>query len=217
MTDRREARAAGLPEPGFEGLRSRFDEAFARAEFPDAVTRTEYARRSDDALRRFYEREQATPGEVVAVEQGFLLALDAGPGREPVRIGGYIDRIDRLPDGSLNLVDYKTGRSKSQAEVDEDEQLSLYALAMREGAVRDPVTKEPLGAAARLSLYFTEEALELSTTRTDEQLDAVREGVLALAGRIRSGDFAATPGYFACQWCDYRRICPSRYREEALV
>ncbi len=217
VTDRREARAAGLPEPGLDALRTRFEEAFSRAEFPDVITRAEYAHRSEDALRRFYDRELGTLGEVVAVEQGFLFGLDAGAGQEPVRISGYIDRIDRLPGGSLDVVDYKTGRSKAQADVDADEQLSLYALAMREGAVRDPATNEPLGTPSRLSLYFTEEALEVSTTRTDAQLDAVRDGVIALARRIRSGDFAATPGFFTCQWCDYRRICPSRYREEALV
>lgn len=128
-----------------------------------------------------------------------------------------IDRIDRLPDGSIALVNYKTGRSKDQAAVDGDEQLSLYALALREGAVRDPATGKPLPAPARLSLYFTEEALERTTVRDDAALDAARDELLATARRIRSGDFAATPGWMTCRWCDFRRLCPGRYREEELV
>jgi RecB family exonuclease len=50
----------------------------------------------------------------------------------------------------------------------------------------------------------------MSTTRTDEQLDAAREELLALAAQVRSGDFHATPSQDACHWCDYRAICPSR-------
>jgi hypothetical protein len=50
----------------------------------------------------------------------------------------------------------------------------------------------------------------MSTTRTDEQLDAARSDLLARAARIRSGDFAATPSSNACQRCDFAAMCPSR-------
>ena len=60
-----------------------------------------------------------------------------------------IDRIDRHPDGTIEITDYKTGRSKNQEDVDRDDQLSAYALAMASGAVFDPETKEPLPAASQ--------------------------------------------------------------------
>jgi len=50
----------------------------------------------------------------------------------------------------------------------------------------------------------------MSTTRTDDQLDAARDELLALAAQVRSGDFHATPSSRTCGWCDYRAICPSR-------
>jgi len=49
----------------------------------------------------------------------------------------------------------------------------------------------------------------MSTARTDEQLDAARDDLLALAAVIRSGDFWATPSHDACRRCDSREICPS--------
>jgi hypothetical protein len=61
-----------------------------------------------------------------------------------------------------------------------------------------------------VTLYFTESATRLSTTRTDEQLDAARSDILARTARIRSGDFAATPSSNACQRCDFAAMCPSR-------
>ena len=109
-------------------------------------------------------------------------------------------------------IDYKTGRSKSQKRVDTDDQLSTYALAMARGAVTDEVTGAPLPAASKLTLYFTESDMAVSTTRTPEQLAAHAATLTSLAMSLRSGDFTAMPSYLACAWCDFSRVCPSRYQ-----
>ena len=116
-------------------------------------------------------------------------------------IRGSIDRIDRLPSGGIEVIDYKTGKVSSQKGVDESLQLSIYALACRDAL--------GLGTPERVTLYFTESATRLSTTRSDEQLDAARQDIRMRVGRMRSGDFAATPGD-ACRWCAYRAMCPER-------
>jgi DNA helicase-2/ATP-dependent DNA helicase PcrA len=210
---RREARAAGLPDPGFEALASAFEGTFKPEAFPDTEAAQHYRDRSGPALRRFFDRELASASEALLFEARFLLELDPGDGSEPVRVLGFIDRIDRLPDGSIEVIDYKTGKSKSQRDVDDDEQLSMYALALREGAVLDPATGQPLPAPSKLTLYFTESDLALSTVRTHEQLIDFRARTLDVARRIRSGDFAANPDYRRCSWCDWRRLCPSRWGE----
>ena len=45
---------------------------------------------------------------------------------------GRIDQINPLPDHSVELVDYKTGRPPSQKDADKSLQLSVYALAARD-------------------------------------------------------------------------------------
>jgi DNA helicase-2/ATP-dependent DNA helicase PcrA len=210
---RREARAAGLPDPGFEALEAGFAKVFEPTAFPDTQAAENYRDRSGPTLRRFYERELASPSEELLFEVRFTLELDPGDTSEPIRVAGVIDRIDRLPDGSIEVIDYKTGGSKSQRDVDQDEQLSMYALALREGAVTDPATGKPLPLPSRLTLYFAESDLALSTARTDEQLDAFRTHVVDVAGRIRSGNFTANPDYRRCSYCDWRRVCPSRWGE----
>jgi RecB family exonuclease len=118
-----------------------------------------------------------------------------------VVIHGSIDRIDRLPGGGIEVIDYKTGRVSSQKGVDESLQLSIYALACRDAL--------GLGTPERVTLYFTESATRLSTTRSDEQLDAARDDVLMRVARMRQGEFTATPGD-VCRWCAYRAMCPER-------
>ena len=68
----------------------------------------------------------------------------AGPTR-PVRVKGRADRIDRAPDGSLIIVDFKTGATvPSRAAVEQHAQLAVYQLALSLGAGQ-PVS----GAAGR--------------------------------------------------------------------
>jgi putative RecB family exonuclease len=109
-------------------------------------------------------------------------------------LSGSIDRIDRLPSGRVEVIDYKTGRISSQKDVTESLQLSM-----------------DLGTPERVTLYFTESATRMSTTRTDEELDAARDDLRARAAHIRRGAFTATPGE-ACRYCDFARLCPSRAR-----
>ena len=40
--------------------------------------------------------------------------------------------MDRHPDGSYELIDYKTGKAKTEAELREDVQLSVYQMGARE-------------------------------------------------------------------------------------
>ena len=215
---RREAAAQGVPVPGYEALKQAFDAAWQPRNFADAQAAEHYSRRAEPALRRFYDREVANLAEAVAFEAGFTLEMAAEAADEPpVLLYGIIDRIDRHPDGSIEITDYKTGKPKNQKDVDEDEQLSAYALAMSQGAVMDPNTKKPLPAATKLTLYFTEIDQAMSTTRTPEQLDAFRRTVLEKARRIRGGDFTATPDMWRCGRCEYRLICPSRYGADRAI
>ncbi|CAN5794354.1 hypothetical protein BH24CHL6_BH24CHL6_13530 [soil metagenome] len=214
---RQEAAAANQPAPGFEVLRQHFEEVWQPRAYQDEVSSQHYRERSEPALRRFYDRELASLSDAVAVEVGFVFEIADPEGGPPLRMAGYIDRVDRAPDGSIEVIDYKTGRGKSQAQVDDDDQLSVYALALKLGAVLDPATGEALPAASRLALYFTESDEEVSTTRSDEQLDAFVQGLLATMRRIRAGDFAATPSQKVCGWCDFARICPSRWGSERVI
>ena len=201
--ERRERAARGEPPPTREDLEAAF-----RAQLdPDRLRRQGHrgglpaARR--DPPRQLLDRRGQQP--VRGALRGARLRADPGArttARPPVVITGQIDRIDRLPSGGIEVLDYKTGRAWGQKAVDESLQLSIYALACRDAL--------GLGTPERVTLYFTESALRLSTTRTDEQLDLARADVLARVSRMRAGEFAATPSAEACRYCDWRAMCPAR-------
>ncbi|MGK2849816.1 MAG: ATP-dependent helicase [Candidatus Limnocylindrales bacterium] len=199
--ERRERVARGEPPPTREDLEREFRSRWKPTDFGDQATEAGYARRVSTLLDNFWEGEVASLGEAIREEEDFELRLDPGEGQDPVLIRGSIDRIDKLPGGGLEVIDYKTGKVSSQKGVDESLQLSIYALACRDAL--------DLGTPERVTLYFTESATRLSTTRTDDQLDAARADVLNVVLRMRDGEFTATPGE-ACRYCDYRAMCPER-------
>ena len=67
----------------------------------------------------------------LAEEVDFELSVDVSGGA-PAVFTGKIDRIDRLPGGGIEVIDYKTGNPGSQKGVHESLQLSIYALACRD-------------------------------------------------------------------------------------
>lgn len=69
---------------------------------------------------------RASDREVVAVEKDAKGAFDF----EGVRVHGRPDRIDRLPDGGLAIVDYKTGKPPSAAQVEAGFALQLGVLGL---------------------------------------------------------------------------------------
>jgi RecB family exonuclease len=205
------ARAEGTPEPGPEVLQAALDAKLSRSGLaPDEVA--EARRRAVPVLAGFLTLEAATAAEPVAVELGFGVdvALPGDGTGEPgsVRFVGYVDRVNRAPDGSTEIVDYKTGRARSQADVDVDAQLTAYAFGCALGGLRDPATGVALPRASRLGLYFAEPGALAWTTRTDEQLAAFETGLVETVGQIRARAFAARPAPWRCRWCEYRRECP---------
>jgi DNA helicase-2/ATP-dependent DNA helicase PcrA len=111
-----------------------------------------------------------------------------------------VDRVDRLPGGSYELIDYKTGRPKSAAALREDVQLSLYAVGAREAWGVD--------AAQQAYLYvLDDEKVRVPTEELDR--DWITETVMEVGEGILAQGFEPTPSYSACSMCDFRIACPA--------
>jgi DNA helicase-2/ATP-dependent DNA helicase PcrA len=108
--------------------------------------------------------------------------------------------VDRRPDGSYELIDYKTGKAKSGSELREDVQLSLYQMGARE-AWR-------LETSAQSYMYvLTGEKVPVE--HSEEELDRVKGTVAEIADGILEQRFDPKPSYEVCSFCDYRIICPA--------
>ncbi len=149
-------------------------------------------KRGKEILENFYKHFKKELTDVEFLEKGFKLKLGK------YIITGRIDRADKLPDGSLEIIDYKSGKSKKQKEVDKDQQLMIYAMA-----VKDCFNL----SASKLTLYFLDEDIKLSTESSPEKLDKLKSDIIETADEINVSDFKPKPSKFLCQFCPYKKIC----------
>ena len=137
------------------------------------------------------------PRQVLHLEESFEIRIG------PASVVGRIDRIDSLADGSVAIVDYKTGKARDQEAADASLQLSLYAIAARE--------KWGYRVGA-LIFHNLEENVPVTSTRSEPQLMGARARVEAAAQNIADGIFEPKLGMH-CGFCAYRSLCPAKERQ----
>jgi len=116
-------------------------------------------------------------------------------------LGGRMDRVDQLPDGKIEIIDYKTGRAPATRNPGSDAQLSVYALAATEKGVYGKRSEDVI-----VSFYFFENQEKASAVRSQSQLDAMKAQVARAADNIAVSAFSPTPGKH-CDFCEFRLIC----------
>ncbi len=149
-----------------------------------------------ELLEGFYEKGYDPARIPKDLEASFKIRITPA-----LTLGGRIDRVDELPGGKLEIIDYKTGQSPKNRDVTKDPQLTVYALAATDEGIYN---KKP--EHVTVSFYFFEDQAKISATRTKEQLEESKKDVADKAMKISQSDFHPTPGKH-CDFCEFRLIC----------
>ncbi len=149
------------------------------------------------ALTRYHERLREETAQPVWFERPFDFRLG------PHHLRGRVDRVDRVRDGeaeTYELIDYKTSRPKTAAQLKDDVQLSLYALAARKAWQLE---------SSREAYYYVLDDRKVPVPGEDRSAESVEEMVLEVGEGILAQEFEPTPSRAACSICDYRIVCPA--------
>jgi DNA helicase-2/ATP-dependent DNA helicase PcrA len=172
-----------------------FRDDLATAGIQDEYQRDLYLQQGIAQLQDFLSSTRLVPAlEVLHTEEWFEVQI-AG-----TKVAGRIDRIDRAADGSVVVVDYKTGKARSQEDADDSLQLSIYAMAAREKWGYN---------VSQLVFHNLEGNVLVSSRRTEFQLADTRERVQNVARDIAAGKFDPKPDFY-CSFCAFRALCPAR-------
>ena len=173
-------------------------------EWKDSGEEKSYFKEGLRMLEEFYNKNIPHKTSILDLETRFEVVLDEHPDKPNGKhiLTGVIDRIDKLPDGTLEIIDYKTGkRMPSQRALDKNNQLSLYAIGLKSRWPR--IKMKDL----KLSLYFLKFNEKINTKRTEKDLEEVKNKAIDLIHKIEKSDFEPHSS-FLCGWCGYRNICP---------
>ena len=168
----------GSGDPGLPELLGLLEAGWRRGGFGDSEEERQFRAKATSALVRYHDRFREEDGEPVWFERAFQFRLG------PHLLRGRVDRVDRLPDGGYELIDYKTGRPKTAAQLREDVQLSLYAVGARESWELE---------AAQQAYYYVLDDEKVPVDRSEEDRDWITETVFTVAEGIQSQGFEPTP------------------------
>lgn len=186
-------------------------------EYTDNVIITRKDRTAEDyknigrkCIEAYYKRYKPfNQGRVLGLEKQVFVDLK-GDGNYKVQ--GYIDRITQADDDTYEIHDYKTsGYIPEQKYLDGDRQLALYQIAIQN--MWNDVKK------TKLVWHFVAFDKEMSSTRSQEQLDALKKDVVGLIDRIENTKEFLPQESALCKWCVYPDLCPKKkhlYKVEAL-
>ena len=158
------------------------------------------------------------PFTMLDVEHETTLAL------APLTLDLRLDRVDRLADGGVAIVDYKTGGipgiAKWQADRPEAVQMALYTLAWRAAHPEEPVRAAVMGQIRRgdvkaVGIYADEGARFMPPGKDDREVrawadlaqrwDALMRG---LAEAFARGEAAVAPrDAGVCRYCARQSLC----------
>ena len=167
--------------------RSWFDGAFA-----DDETRRLWRLKGRRILERYVEAERERRTEIEGLEREFIYPLD----RHTVR--GMIDRIDRHPDGAIEIIDYKTQFDADFEEPAEKSlQLRFYALGARECFAWTP---------AIITVHYLASGHRASSPYDPSGEEELKRLILETADRIAAAHFKPDTSF--CPRCGFRKSCP---------
>jgi len=136
----------------------------------------------------------------IALEHLVFFPLDDD---EQYWIRGIIDRISVTRDDRYEIHDYKTSsRLMTQRAADRDRQLALYQIGVGR------MWKD--AKDVDLVWHYMAFGRELRSTRTPEQLEAMKGDVMNLISRIESERNFYPRETPLCNWCAYTEHCPAK-------
>jgi putative RecB family exonuclease len=121
-------------------------------------------------------------------------------------------RIDKFAcdnKGNYYVCDYKTNsRMKDQGEADEDRQLAMYSIWVKD--------KFKDAKSVKLVWHMLAFNKEVISERTDKQLKKLQDEVIVLIKKIESAKEFPTNVTGLCDYCGFKHICPSFKHEAEL-
>ena len=177
-----------------------YDDCWLGAGYASAAEQMEWYLKGKKMMEDYAQAEYQRKTTVDSTEREFIFEYNGWTFR------GKIDRIDKHPDGSWEVIDYKTGTDMDLSiPVTDSLQLGIYAV----GARRAWNMKK-----GKATYYFT--AFNQTQSAPFEAFDEqkILDLFIEVGKQVEAGDF--TPNTAHCKDCAFKDTCPSSVCQEPV-
>jgi len=175
-------------------LKDIYEKRFVSEGYSSKKEKQDYYNDGINSLKLFLEEIKNEKPSILYLEKDFSFKVNNDI------IKGKIDRIDKNLDGSVDVIDYKTGNSKEKLAYKDKKQLIIYQLFLE---------KSLKLKVSNLSYYYLKDATWQTFKASEAEKIKVETEVIEQIKAIKKKEFIAKPSRL-CQYCDFKEICPWR-------
>lgn len=173
-------------------LQRYYNRCWLGAGYSSAAEQMEYYLKGKRMLEVYEEKEYSRNSTVNSTEREFIFEQDGWSFR------GKIDRVDRLPDGSWEVIDYKTDAVLNENfDIKDSLQLGIYSIGARRAWNMQK---------GKATIYFVALDKKISADFSTFEERQILDTFISAGESIEAGEF--TPNTNHCAYCLMNNRCP---------
>jgi len=181
---------------GLDRLQTIFRSAWSPLGYASKTHENRMKDEGEKLLKGFMTKFHNKNVNILGLEKLFKIKIS-----DDIFITGKIDRVDKIKNDGIEIIDYKTGRQPNENELKKSMQLSLYALA-----ATNPSLYNKKLSQVNLTFYYLQTPDKISFTKTEGDIENTKEKIFQTVRNIRENDFSPRVGPW-CDFCAFKMIC----------
>lgn len=183
---------------GIDKLQEIYGQSWKPIGYGSAAEERRYKTEGEKMLRNFFKKYHSKKLTIIDLEKSFKIKIAPA-----IFVVGKIDRVDKMANGMIEIIDYKTGKKPEEKGLKKNLQLPIYALAASDRGTYGKKLSQIV-----LTLCYLQGPAKISLQKTEADIEKTKQRVMEIIGQIRALDFSV-PASHHCP------LCPSNMARKA--